>query len=123
MLSRLRTFGACILLLAFGLGGVVAPHVHTAQHAVESTTAAQEAIHCQDASHDATAPVATAHFHVVDVPDCVLCATTHFFSAVVADVGVATALVTKALSLFPNQHVPLIRTSGLDIRGPPAGIA
>jgi len=120
MSERVRTFGAYLLLLVFGLGGAIAPHVHTAFHAAEVAATVQEHVDCDDAVHDLDGPVVSGHFHIVDAPDCTICATTHLFSAFVPKAGIAAPSFAKALSLLPDRTVPLIRALLLDIRGPPS---
>lgn len=119
MPASLRTFGAYALLLVFGLGGAVAPHVHVAWHAFEEAEAAHAVAGCDDATHSADLPVASAHFHEVEALDCVLCATTHLLTAVpsVADRSVPPA--PNAPLLSPDRIVLRVQSYSFDIRGPP----
>lgn len=123
MNQRFRTFGAYLLLLAFVLGGVVAPHVHQARHAAEAITAAHEQAHCEDASHDSDAPLVTGHFHEAEIPECVLCATHHTFTAVVPDEGSSLELLTRPVDRAMETHVLASPRRSTEIRGPPVWAA
>ena len=118
-----RTFGAYLLLLAFVLGGVVAPHVHQVRHAVEANDVAHERLVCENPSHDADAPLATGHFHDVEISDCVLCATHHTFTAVVPDAGSVSAPLARFIARSFQTHVSASTPRSTVIRGPPVWAA
>ncbi len=118
-----RTFGAYLLLLAFVLGGVVAPHVHQVRHAVEASDIAHERLVCENPSHDADAPLATGHFHDVEISDCVLCATHHTFTAVVPDGGSLLEPFVRSADWSFATHVSASRSLSIEIRGPPVWAA
>lgn len=123
MSHQLRTFGAHLLLLAFVLGGVVAPHVHQVRHAVEASDIAYEQSACEHPSHDADAPLATGHFHDVEMPDCVLCATHHTFTAVVPDAGSVSEPLARSIVWSFQTHVSASTLRSTVIRGPPVWAA
>jgi hypothetical protein len=123
MNRRLRTCGAYLLLLAFVLGGVVAPHVHQVRHATEAADIVHHTSDCENASHDADAPTATGHFHDVEIPDCVLCATHHTFTAVVPDHGSVLEPFVRSTHRSTQAHVSASTLLSIEIRGPPVWAA
>lgn len=115
--NTLRTYAAVLTLLAFGLGGVVAPQVHQVHHAAESRAADVE--RCDDIVHRADGPVASDHFHEVDAPDCGICATHHLGTAFLSGLTHETPYQAGRVGLSTQAWVHALPLSIIDIRGPP----
>lgn len=117
MSDILQTYAAVITLLAFGLGGVVAPQVHQIHHAAESRAADVE--RCDNTVHHADAPVASDHFHEVDAPDCGICATHHLGTAFLSGLAQDAPYRANRVGLSTQAWVHALPLSIIEIRGPP----
>jgi hypothetical protein len=117
MSNTLRTYAAVFTLLAFGLGGVVAPQVHQLHHAAESRAADVEP--CDNSVHRADGPVASDHFHEVDAPDCGICATHHLGAAFLTGLTQNVPYWARRVGLSTQAWVHALPPSIIDIRGPP----
>jgi hypothetical protein len=94
-----------------------------AAHTDAAHTVAHQPSECENDVHDADAPTVTGHFHDVEVPDCILCATHHTFTAVVLDEGSGLEPFVRSTDRSIEAHVSASPSLSIEIRGPPVWAA